>query len=162
MMKATAIVIAAAAVPGAMADFWMSYLNRIEDTGRGAPTEAGVAFLKDPAITCDDVLSPKIWLNVGDASDDHPGMRTVPGDDVGAPLYRDPLDTVEFNTLSEAPGHHTIYKSRDYIMVDVNGDKSGQCYLNRSFVYDLDCSTQNEQVHLLGSSMFFCESDIEL
>lgn len=107
-MKATAIILAAAAIQGAVADFWMGYMNRVDDTGRDAVTEAGVAFLKDPDITCeDDLLGFEIWLNVGDASGSHPGVRMVPGDDVGPPFYRDPLDVVEFNTLGQKPGHHS-------------------------------------------------------
>ncbi|KAI0164326.1 hypothetical protein GGR52DRAFT_585620 [Hypoxylon sp. FL1284] len=162
-MKLTAAIIAATAVRGTVADFWISYLNRIEDLATGSATEAGIAFLADPALTCDDdVLAPNIWLNVGDASSDHPGVRTVPGDDRGAPYYRDPLEVVEFNTLADKPGHHTIYQGRNYAMVDVNNMKSGQCFLNRTFVYELSCQTQNEMVHVLGSSMFFCASDINL
>ncbi|KAI1402310.1 hypothetical protein F4819DRAFT_485773 [Hypoxylon fuscum] len=162
-MKATAIIIAMAAVPAAVADFWLSYLQRIDDMGRAVDSQSGGTFVKDPQINCDDdVLGLKIWQNVGDASADHPGMRTVPGDNVGPPFYRDPLDIVEFNTLSDKPGHQTIYKNRGYAMVAVDGTKTGQCYLNRTFLYDLDCTTQNERVYLSGSSMFFCESEIEL
>lgn len=186
-MKATAIIIAMAAVPAAVADFWLSYLQRIDDMGRAVDSQSGGTFVKDPQINCDDdVLGLKIWQNVGDASADHPGMRTVPGDNVGPPFYRDPLDIVEFNTLSDKPGHQSkcpmrhfptpyqttyancfnfnlaIYKNRGYAMVAVDGTKTGQCYLNRTFLYDLDCTTQNERVYLSGSSMFFCESEIEL
>ncbi|XXH03769.1 hypothetical protein Hte_010175 [Hypoxylon texense] len=163
-MKATAVILAAAAIQGAVADFWVSYLNRVEETGRDAITKAGIAFLNNPDISCaDDPLGLEIWINVGDASGDHPGVRTVPGDNIGPPLYRAPLDIVEFNTLSQKPGHHTIYASRDYAMVDINNVVSGHCFLNRTFTYQMSCPAQSDEtVHLLGSSMFFCQSDIQL
>lgn len=106
-MKASAVIMAAAALQGVAADFWVNYLRRIEVTRYGAPTEVGVAFTHAPEITCDSAMGPKIWPNVGDASGSHPGMRCEPGDDVGFPLYRDPLNVVEFNTLNELPGHHS-------------------------------------------------------
>ncbi|OTB06954.1 hypothetical protein M426DRAFT_257336 [Hypoxylon sp. CI-4A] len=153
----------AAAFTGAAADFWLLYLHRDSSTGWVVVSHSGGAFTNDPDLKCDrDAKGHSIYEDAGDVSGSQPGMRTVPGIFVGAPLYRDPLDVVEFNTLDNAPGHHTIYKDRDYAMVNVDGYKSGQCYLNRSYTYSLDCDVAETHVRLSGSSMFFCESDIDV
>ncbi|KAI1102099.1 hypothetical protein F4804DRAFT_334618 [Jackrogersella minutella] len=162
-MKAPAIIFAVAIAPGAVADFWLTYMNKLMQgpivlsDGLG---EGGV-FLKDPVVTCSDV-SIGIWSNSGDVSGSKTGMRTVPGNPVRAPLYRDPLDIVEFNTGDAKPGHHTIYKDRNYAMVDVSGKVTGQCHLNRTHTFKLKCDTWGDPIFMSGSSMFFCESDIEL
>ncbi|KAI1761626.1 hypothetical protein GGR53DRAFT_19242 [Hypoxylon sp. FL1150] len=161
-MKATGVILAAAALQGVAADFWVHYVSRIDVMPYASPTQAGVAFTHNPDITCDSARGPTVWPNVGDASGRHPGVRCDPGDDVGFPLYRDPLNVVEFNTPGELPGHHTIYKARGYAMVDLEDKKSGQCYLNRTFVHDLDCPNDEGRVILSGSSMFFCSSDISI
>ncbi|OTA95102.1 hypothetical protein M434DRAFT_10170 [Hypoxylon sp. CO27-5] len=165
-MKISAIVFAAAAASGVAADFWISYLQNNVVNGpliAGNRYAEGAVFVKDPQFNCDrDAGSHYIWGNTDDVSGDKAGMRTVPGKDVGFPLFRDPLDVVEFNTGSNQPGHHTIYKDRGYAMVDLAGNKTGQCKLNRNFVINLDCYRGDEHIIMKGSSMFFCQSDIGL
>ncbi len=54
-------------------------------------------------------------------------------------------------------------------MRNVDIGMSGQCFLNRTFIFDLDCwfthpdsSVEQFHVNINGSSMFFYESDIEV
>ncbi|KAI1380585.1 hypothetical protein F4677DRAFT_191449 [Hypoxylon crocopeplum] len=159
-MKAITFLVAASAVPGTVADFWLSYISKTARTRDLNGDKSGLAILRDPNIICDWSAFTVIWPNSGDVSGDKKGMRCVPGNDKGSPLYRDPLEIVEFNTMSTDVGHQTIYKDRGYAMVDLDGKKTGQCHLNRSFIYDYECWPLGVHVTLKGSSMFFCESSI--
>jgi hypothetical protein len=56
-------------------------------------------------------------------------------------------------------------------MVDIHDVKTGQCYVNRTLVMDMDCwvlidnndpPKGLDRVRVSGASMFFCESDIEV
>ncbi|KAI1207328.1 uncharacterized protein F4807DRAFT_462779 [Annulohypoxylon truncatum] len=162
-MKISIIAIAAAVAPGAIADFWLTYMARDVP---GAPklvggTNEGAVFTKDQQITCSDMRST-IYSDADDVSGHRIGMRTVPGNIVQPPIYRDPLEVVEFNTGMGKPGHHTIYKDRGYAMFDVDGKKTGQCHLNRSQAFQLKCDDNGDTVYLEGSTMFFCESDLNV
>ncbi|KAI2625623.1 hypothetical protein GGR54DRAFT_654015 [Hypoxylon sp. NC1633] len=161
-MKFAGMIIAAAVAPAVVADFWLNYILRITVKDDNIYRGVGGAFVNDPRINCQSGdIALRIWDNSADVSHDE-GMRTVPGDDVGKPLFRDPLEIVEFNTLDAKPGHHTIYQDRGYGMYDVHNKKTGQCYLNRTYTYDLSCRKDGAKYVLRGSSMFFCESDIQL
>ncbi|KAI1389573.1 uncharacterized protein F4822DRAFT_205257 [Hypoxylon trugodes] len=158
-MKVSVLFIAAAAAPGALADFWLNYFNKpaVNDFEQGT---AGGIFVANPQITCDNIFGITVFFNSGDVSKTI-GMRTVPGNDVGAPLFRDPLDIVEFNTGDQGPGHHTIYADRGYAMVDPSGTVTGHCRLDRSTTYHFQCPDgHSDSVHVQGSSMFFCTSDL--
>ncbi|KAI0881698.1 uncharacterized protein GGS22DRAFT_196266 [Annulohypoxylon maeteangense] len=163
-MKFSIIAIAAAAAPGAMADFWISYMSREVP---GVPSVVGgnnhgAIFHKEPEISCDQHKKSMIYSDTDDVSGKHVGMRTVPGNRVASPYFRDPLDIVEFNTGAGKPGHHTIYKDRGFAMFDVDGRQTGQCYENRSKVFYLRCPDGGNFVNLEGSSMFFCESELNV
>ncbi|KAI1142466.1 hypothetical protein F5Y05DRAFT_409612 [Hypoxylon sp. FL0543] len=166
MKVSTAVVFAAAAVPGAIADFWMVYLSRKVHGDAplidSIPDGDGCAFVDNPELTCEgDAGTHSIYDNSGDVSGKKLGMRTVPGNDVGFPLYREPLDVVEFNVGGNyETGHQTIYKDRGYALVNLVDAKTGQCYVNRTFIYDMDCHLDDHHIILKGSSMFFCQSDI--
>ena len=54
-------------------------------------------------------------------------------------------------------------------MMNTKDDISAQCYLNRTFVIDLDCwfthpdpNVEQFHVNINGSSMFFCESEVKV
>ncbi|KAI1416096.1 hypothetical protein F5Y13DRAFT_186346 [Hypoxylon sp. FL1857] len=166
-MKLPIFIFVASAVSGVIADFWLVYLNYNKLGGpliAGPNYAEGGAFLKSPELNnCNVNIGPyNIWGNTDDVSGDKTGMRTVPGKTVPPPMYRDPLDIVEFNTGNQKPGHHTIYKDRNYTMVDVNGKVTGQCVLDRAYLVNLNCPWDDTTVKLIGSSMFYCVSDIEL
>ncbi|XDG04570.1 hypothetical protein ABKA04_004185 [Annulohypoxylon sp. FPYF3050] len=165
-MKVSILVLAAAVTPGALADFWLSYLSReipgapriIGGNGKGA------IFTRFQEVSCDQ-KNATIYPDTDDASGFKMGLRTVPGNIVDPPLYRDPLDVVEFNTGRPGdgrPGHQTIYKDRGYSMFDVNGKKTGQCFLDRGFTFRLKCPSQGQTIILEGSSMFRCETNLDV
>ncbi|KAI0842511.1 hypothetical protein F5Y06DRAFT_306042 [Hypoxylon sp. FL0890] len=165
-MKLSITIFAAAAASGVLADFWVIYLvQNVLDVPLIAFSRysEGAVFARHADFNCErDTGAHYIYPNSADVSGDKLGMRTVPGQDVGFPFYRDPLDVVEFNTGSARPGHHTIYKDRGYAMVDLDGKKTGQCFLNRTFTINEDCYRGDTHVTMRGSSMFFCKSDIEV
>ncbi|KAI2463464.1 hypothetical protein F4781DRAFT_426332 [Annulohypoxylon bovei var. microspora] len=163
-MKTSFITLAAAVAPVAIADFWLTYMSRDVP---GAPklvggTNQGGVFLKTPEVSCEESLRQTIYSDSDDVSGNHIGMRTVPGKPAQPPLYRDPLDIVEFNTGGGNPGHHTIYKDRGYAMFGVDGQKTGQCHENRTHSFFLKCPDDSDFVYLEGSTMFFCESKFEV
>ncbi|KAI3323472.1 hypothetical protein HD806DRAFT_535298 [Xylariaceae sp. AK1471] len=159
------------AIPGAIADFWMVYTRRYTQTKHGENAGWGTSFVQDMREwTCkDDAYGHKMWPDHEDVSGHKDGVRIKPWNTQYGPLWHDPLLTVEMNTKKAPPGHHTIYVSRGYSMVNVKNEKTGQCHLNRSFLIDLDCwmdqpNPKHEPIHISinGSSMFFCESDIQV
>ncbi|KAI1091867.1 hypothetical protein F5B19DRAFT_492930 [Rostrohypoxylon terebratum] len=124
----------------------------------------GAIFTRFQEITCDQKHST-IYPNTDDASGIKLGLRTVPGNIVDPPFYRNPLDIVEFNTgkIGDGrPGHQTIYKDRGYAMFNVEGQKTGQCYLDRSFTFNLNCPDDGQTIVLEGSSMFRCETNLKV
>ncbi|KAH8156684.1 hypothetical protein CIB48_g11562 [Xylaria polymorpha] len=57
----------------------------------------------------------------------------------------------------------------NYAMIDASNNTSGQCYVNRTVIFGLDCWFQHPdpsivqfQISVNGSSMLFYESDIEV
>ncbi|KAJ2980713.1 hypothetical protein NUW58_g6874 [Xylaria curta] len=115
----------------ALPNFWLSYM-KLDSYGLDNRHQAGGVFSTpagDPDWQCDDATYDSgIWSNKDDVSGDKYGMRCDPSDDVGFPLYRDPLEVVEFNTGKFWAGHQTIYSDRDYGLYDMDGHKTAQCY----------------------------------
>ncbi|KAI8628727.1 hypothetical protein F5Y19DRAFT_476275 [Xylariaceae sp. FL1651] len=99
-------------VPGqALQDFWLSYFKLdTYDSSDDRHQEGGVFTTPagDPKFGCDDdTYNLVVYQNSGDVSGGKLGMRCAPGDDVGFPLYRDPLEVVEFNTGDFWAGHQS-------------------------------------------------------
>lgn len=64
--------------------------------------------LEPPDPQCgSDTYDAQVWPDSDDVSGDKRGMRCDPDDDVGFPLYRDPLEVVEFNTGDFWAGHQS-------------------------------------------------------
>ncbi|KAI1462828.1 hypothetical protein F4805DRAFT_472039 [Annulohypoxylon moriforme] len=161
-MKVSILAIAAAVAPGVIADFWLSYMKR---TVEGVPTlvggtDEGGVFHDGPDMSCVRHSRSVVYSNSADVSGKKLGMRIYPGTAASSPLYRDPLDVVEFNTGLRDPGHQTIYKDRGYGMFDLNGKQTGQCYLNRTRPYHLECKDEGDTISIEGSTMFFCRSEL--
>lgn len=82
--------------------FWLTYM-KFDSYDPQYRHQAGGTFtttpLREPSWQCDAATYDSgIWPNRDDVSGDKLGMRCDPSDDVGFPLYRDPLEVVEFNT----------------------------------------------------------------
>ncbi|KAI1151713.1 hypothetical protein F4825DRAFT_451221 [Nemania diffusa] len=170
-MKLSQISLAIAATPAALADFWMVYQRRYAQIGRIETTSYGTSFVHDmKPWTCeDDTFTHRIFPDRWNVSNDKYGVQFDPWDPLPGPLWHDPLLSVEINLHPSSIGQQTISSDLDYAMIDANNEKSGQCYLNRTFVLDLDCwmqppdpSIELFHVNVNGSSMFFYESDIEV
>ncbi|KAI1260036.1 hypothetical protein F5Y18DRAFT_432676 [Xylariaceae sp. FL1019] len=163
LWKLPQAILVAAFLPFATADFWLTYLNQRVSDDDGVDVYEGGTFTSDPPQwSCDDwdIFNHPIHQIADDVSGSKHGMRVDPKTNKGPPLYRDPLDVVEFNTWKTNPGHQTIYADRGYVMVDINGHSTGQCHLNRTFTIQLFCGTSFTDISLRGSSMFFCETHL--
>ncbi|KAI1389574.1 uncharacterized protein F4822DRAFT_442803 [Hypoxylon trugodes] len=160
-MKFAALLIAAVATPGALADFWISYVNQEIERNQGKRIVEGGYITNGPPSTCDDLTSYHVWPNSGDVSADKTGMRTVPVNPVDPPLYRDPLDITEINTGDAGPGHFTVYKDRGGAMVDLNGKLLGTCGEDRSKTFDTTCDIDRYPARIQGSSMYFCTTGLQ-
>ncbi|KAI1155008.1 hypothetical protein F4825DRAFT_409279 [Nemania diffusa] len=141
-------------------NFWLAYMKLDSYDPEYRHQSGGVFTVSsgDPSWECDDeTYNSGIWPNRDDVSGNKVGMRCDPSNDVGFPLYRDPLEVVEFNTGKFWAGHQTIYSDRDYSMYDLEDHKTAQCYVNRSIVFDLDCKFDGKSYTIKGSTMFHCE-----
>ncbi|KAJ8130236.1 hypothetical protein O1611_g3392 [Lasiodiplodia mahajangana] len=171
-MKASQVSFAIVAFPTALADFWMVYQRRYAQIGRIETTSYGTSFVNDmKPWTCeDDIFTHRIFPDQQDVSDDKYGVKFDPWVSMPGPLWHNPLLTLEMNLYPSPMGRQTISYDADYAMFDVDkNEKSGQCFLNRTFIFDLDCWVQPPDPNLAelnvkvnGSSMFFYESDIEV
>ncbi|KAI1367026.1 hypothetical protein F5Y08DRAFT_350369 [Xylaria arbuscula] len=141
--------------------FWLTYM-RFDSYDPQYRHQAGGTFTTPtgaPSWECDkETYDSGIWPDRDDVSGDKLGIRYDPDTDVGFPLYRDPLEVVEFNTGKFWAGHQTIYSDRDYGLYDLQNRKTAQCYVNRSTVIDLDCIFEGKGYTVKGSTMFYCES----
>ncbi|KAI0879180.1 hypothetical protein GGS24DRAFT_513904 [Hypoxylon argillaceum] len=171
-------------------NFWLAYMKLDSYDPEYRHQSGGVFTVSsgDPSWECDDeTYNSGIWPNRDDVSGNKVGMRCDPSNDVGFPLYRDPLEVVEFNTGKFWAGHQStsfatilstkverkgdhvgikahsfdiyiaIYSDRDYSMYDLEDHKTAQCYVNRSIVFDLDCKFDGKSYTIKGSTMFHCE-----
>ncbi|KAI0436346.1 hypothetical protein F4803DRAFT_557103 [Xylaria telfairii] len=169
-------------------NFWLTYMKLDSYDPRYRHQAGGVFTMPsgDPSWACDDATYDSgIFPNRDDVSGSKLGMRCDPSKDVGFPLYRDPLDVVEFNTGEFWAGHQsiyaffptaqlddngdkgtmvefrpktTIYSDRDYGLYDLDGRKTAQCYVNRSVIFDLECEFDGRSYTIRGSTMFYCEA----
>nr|KAI0907043.1 hypothetical protein F4823DRAFT_565175 [Ustulina deusta] len=116
------------------ANFWLTYM-KFDSYDPHYRHQAGGVFTTPsgvPSWQCDDATyGLGIWPNRDDVSGIKLGMRCDPSDDVGFPLYRDPLEVVEFNTGKFWAGHQTIYSDRDYGLYNLQDQKTAQCYGER-------------------------------
>ncbi|KAI1307720.1 hypothetical protein F5Y03DRAFT_393783 [Xylaria venustula] len=185
-MKLSHFTLTTTALPSVLANFWMVYQRRSEQIGRVEFTSYGTSFVRDePNWTCeDDAFRHRVVPDQQDASGLNYGVQFDPWSSRGGPLWHDPLVALKMNLYPSALGlqsksirplkfpelcGRTISHEHDYAMTNVNNDLSGQCYLNRTFIFDLDCwfshpDARVEQLHVSinGSSMFFYETDIEV
>ncbi|KAI0430328.1 hypothetical protein F5Y09DRAFT_341746 [Xylaria sp. FL1042] len=142
-------------------NFWLTYM-KLDSSGPHYRHQEGGVFTTPsglPSWQCDDATyNSAIWPNRDDVSGAKVGMRCDPSDDVGFPLYRDPLEVVEFNTGDFWAGHQTIYSDRDYGLYDTHNQMTAQCYVNRSVILDLDCTFDGGTYTVKGSTMFYCET----
>ncbi|KAI0460525.1 hypothetical protein F5B21DRAFT_519251 [Xylaria acuta] len=154
--------------PGArssqLPNFWLAYM-KLDSYDPHYRHQAGGVFTTpsgDPNWACDHATyNSGIWEDRDDVSGGKLGMRCDPSRDVGFPLYRDPLEVVEFNTGKFWAGHQTVYSDRDYGLYDLDDRKTAQCYVNRSVVIDLECEFDGRSYTIKGSTMFHCEALIE-
>ncbi|KAI1168514.1 hypothetical protein F5B18DRAFT_646302 [Nemania serpens] len=92
--------------------FWLTYM-KLDSYDPHYRHQAGGVFTATtgPTWQCDPATSDAgIWPDRDDVSGDRAGMRCDPGDDVGFPLYRDPLEVVDFNTGRFWAGHQSMCK----------------------------------------------------
>ncbi|KAI3337207.1 hypothetical protein HD806DRAFT_528779 [Xylariaceae sp. AK1471] len=148
--------------PGlSLPNFWLTYMKLDSYDPHYRHQAGGVLTTPtgDPSWQCDEATYDSgIWPNKDDVSGDKIGMRCEPSTDVGFPLYRDPLDVVEFNTGKFWAGHQTIYSDRGYGLYDLMDRKTAQCYVNRSIIIDLDCNFDGRAYTIKGSTMLYCQA----
>ncbi|KAI0449766.1 hypothetical protein F5B21DRAFT_508831 [Xylaria acuta] len=159
-----------AAIPIAHADFWMVYQHRYAQIGLTEDNSYGASFVQDlNEWTCeDDTFTHRIFPDRRNVSGDSYGIQFEPWNPQPGPLWHDPLLNVNMN-LDQGPiGQQTISIDSNYAMIDADNNTSGQCYVNRTVILDLDCWFQHPDpnivqfhININGSSMFFYESDIE-
>ncbi|ORY71289.1 uncharacterized protein BCR38DRAFT_519721 [Pseudomassariella vexata] len=130
---------------GTAADFWM--YTYISYSG-GDPWWEGVMILGAAPPVCDEILYSNRLKHLKDVSGDKRGVRFA-----GSAL--DP-DIVEFN--SERLGHYTIYKDRNYDMVDVDNQLKGKCVLNITSTYNCVFEKETDT----GHSIFWCVSEVHV
>ncbi|KAI1306374.1 hypothetical protein F5Y03DRAFT_394615 [Xylaria venustula] len=122
--------------------FWLTYM-KLDSYDPHYRHQAGGVFTTPPQSApptwqCDDATyNAGIWPNRDDVSGARLGMRCDPSNDVGFPLYRDPLEVVEINTGKFWAGHQTIYSDRDYGMYDLDNQKTAQCYGEQIHIFYL-------------------------
>ncbi|KAI0505122.1 hypothetical protein F5B22DRAFT_538314 [Xylaria bambusicola] len=157
-----------AVIPSALADFWLVYQRRFVQIGRIEFSLYGTTFVTEtPQWTCEhDAFSHSIIPDQRNASGYKYGVEFEPWNSRPGPLWHDPLVTMKINTFSNILGLQTFDNDQGFTMVNHNNEVSAQCYLNRTFIIDLDCwFTHNDpridqfHVNINGSSMFFCESN---
>ncbi|KAI1176181.1 hypothetical protein F4777DRAFT_578231 [Nemania sp. FL0916] len=160
-----------AACPGGLADFWMIYQRRYAEIGRIETTTYGTSFVRDVTEwnCANDTFTHRIFPDRWNVSGTNYGVRFHPWSSLPGPMWHDPLATVEMNLHPSTIGHQTISHEQGYAIIDANNTRSGQCHLNRTFVFDLDCwydfgdvRVPQFHVNVNGSSMFFCESEIDV
>ncbi|GAP91515.1 hypothetical protein SAMD00023353_3101250 [Rosellinia necatrix] len=170
-MKASLLGLAIMATPTALADFWLVYQRRSAQIGRVESTTYGTSIIHEaPRWTCErDMFRYRIFPDRRDVGEQNYGIQFEPWGNMPGPLWHDPLIDVTMNLDPSALGRQTISHDRDYIMTDATGEQSARCHLNRTFIIGLDCWFQHPDpkikqfnVNVNGSSMFFCESDIEV
>ncbi|KAI0468768.1 hypothetical protein F4859DRAFT_524306 [Xylaria cf. heliscus] len=170
-MKFPQFAVAIMAVPTAYADFWMVYQHRYAQIGLTDDTSYGASFVNDMREwTCEnDTFTHRIFPDRRNISGDNYGIQFEPWNPKPGPLWHDPLLDIKMNLDQSPVGQQTISFDSNYAMIDSNNNTSGQCYLNRTIIFDLDCWFQHPDPSILqfhvnvnGSSMFFYESDIEL
>ncbi|KAK5629535.1 hypothetical protein RRF57_005250 [Xylaria bambusicola] len=92
--------------------FWLTYM-KFDSYDPQYRHQAGGVFTTPqgpPSWQCDEATYDSgIWPDRDDVSGDKLGIRFDPSDDVGFPLYRDPLEVIEFNTGKFWAGHQSTY-----------------------------------------------------
>ncbi|KAI1752021.1 hypothetical protein F4782DRAFT_530965 [Xylaria castorea] len=170
-MKLFQLSLAIAAISIAYADFWMVYQHRYAQIGLTEDASYGASFVHDMSEwTCEnDTFTHRIFPDRRNISGDSYGIQFEPWNSQPGPLWHDPLGNVNMNLDQSPIGQQTISIPGNYAMIDANNNTSGQCYLNRSVIFDLDCWYQHPDpsimqfhVNINGSSMFFYESNIEV
>ncbi|TGJ83947.1 hypothetical protein E0Z10_g4790 [Xylaria hypoxylon] len=90
--------------------FWLTYM-KLDSYDPHYRHQAGGVFTTPsgvPTWQCDDATyNAGIWPNRDDVSGNKLGTRFDPSEDVGFPMYRDPLEVVEFNTGKFWAGHQS-------------------------------------------------------
>ncbi|KAI0411719.1 hypothetical protein F5X98DRAFT_380485 [Xylaria grammica] len=170
-MKLSHLPLMIAAIPAAIADFWLVYQRRRSQIGRVEFTSYGTSITHDvPEWTCEhDAFTHRIFPDRQNASGDNYGVEFRPSWTLTGPLWHDPLLSLTMNLYPSPLGLQTISHRNDYTMRNIDNEISGQCHLNRTHILDLDCWFRHPdsrikefQVSINGSSMFFCESDLEM
>ncbi|KAI1172183.1 hypothetical protein F4777DRAFT_601822 [Nemania sp. FL0916] len=117
-------------------NFWLSYIKYDSSDPEERHVSGGIITAGDAPPDwqlCDGAsYDVELWPNRDDVSGGKVGMRCDPPDNVGFPLYRDPLFVTEFNTGKFWAGHQTIYIDRGYQMYDTEGRRTAQCYGERT------------------------------
>ncbi|KAI0015400.1 hypothetical protein F4780DRAFT_87363 [Xylariomycetidae sp. FL0641] len=129
--------------PLVAADFWVA---RLKEPHRKYTAHRALFFKEQP--DCDDVTKWAKWFYItGDVSGNKHGVRISGwwGND-------DPAE-IEWNNEM---GHFTIYKNRNYAMIDVNGTQQGQC--RRDLSWHFDCFDASDLAPVTGHALAFCES----
>ncbi|TGJ87153.1 hypothetical protein E0Z10_g1634 [Xylaria hypoxylon] len=170
-MKLSQFSLAITVIPSTVADFWIVYQRRHAQIGRVEFTSYGTSFVRDPPYwTCEtDAFSHRIFPDQRDARGYNYGVQFEPWSPRAGPLWHDPLLIITMNLYPTTLGLQTVSHDADYSMKNVDNETSGQCHLNRTYILDLDCWFDHPDprvvefhVSINGSSMFFCESDIEM
>ncbi|PPJ55120.1 hypothetical protein CBER1_01490 [Cercospora berteroae] len=124
-MKQFALITAtlAALLPSAFADFDIYYSTFAE--GISQTSDTGFTIF-DGEPDCNDVFNNQMWGSFGDVSGSKVGFRCSGS---GCTPSRDTnpenIDVLEMNFGDG--GHYTMYKDRDYALVDLDGNQVGTC-----------------------------------
>ncbi|KAI0818320.1 hypothetical protein GGR55DRAFT_694537 [Xylaria sp. FL0064] len=171
-MKLSHFYFTAAMVPSVLADFWMVYQRRFEQVGRMEFASYGTSFWAEPPQwDCRhngfSAWSHTIVPDQRNASETRTGVQFEPWNSRAGPLWYEPLVDITMNFYPSGLGIQTISHDDNYVMRNANGEESGQCWLNRTYVFEFDCwythpdpRVEQWHVNLNGSTMFFCESEI--
>ncbi|KAK5630108.1 hypothetical protein RRF57_005823 [Xylaria bambusicola] len=195
-MKISHLSFALAVILSVLADFWLVYQRRFVQIGRIEYALYGTTFVTDtPQWTCEqDAFSHSIIPDQRNASGSKYGVEFEPWNSRPGPFWHDPIVNMKINTFSNILGLQSEYilvigpcwivprgvrsgssdwellaiaNDQGFGMASLNDGVSAQCYLNRTFVIDLDCwfthaDPRIDQFHvnINGSSMFFCESNL--
>ncbi|KAI1358165.1 hypothetical protein F5Y08DRAFT_351159 [Xylaria arbuscula] len=170
-MKVPRLLLSLASAPSVLADFWLVYQRRFVQIGRIEFSIYGTSIVATaPQWTCEnDAFSHIIIPDRRDASGaNNYGVEFEPWNAVAGPLWHDPLVSLKINMDYGTEGYKTIAQDKGFAMMSSDEGIGAQCYLNRTFVVDLDCwfthpdpLVEQFNVNINGSSMFFCESDVE-
>ncbi|KAJ3575261.1 hypothetical protein NPX13_g4090 [Xylaria arbuscula] len=182
-MKVSRLLLSLASAPSVLADFWLVCQRRFVQIGRIEFSIYGISIVATaPQWTCEkDAFSHIIIPDMRDASGaNNYGVEFEPWNAVAGPLWHDPLVSLKINMDYGTEGYKSefypnlnngvgaIAEDKGFAMMSSNDGIGAQCYLNRTFVVDLDCwfthpdpLVEQFNVNINGSSMFFCKSDVE-